>query len=338
MFVDQVNIIVRAGDGGDGCCSFLREKFVPLGGPDGGDGGNGGDIVLETDANLQTLFDLRYQKIYKAEDGRPGRGKQMTGRSGKSCVLKVPMGTLVKDEDSGDLLVDLKNEGQRFVAAQGGKGGFGNMKFKSSANRAPRKFQPGSPGEKIKLILELKLLADVGIIGFPNAGKSTLISKISNARPKIADYPFSTLIPNLGIVKMSDFSTFVAADIPGLIEGAHEGKGLGIQFLKHTERTRLLVHLIDFSISSDRDPIADYEAIQKELKSYSQTLFEKPQILVPSKIDHPEAEEKLKQFEAELKELNPNLLPISAVTGQGIPELLRQIQDQLNALNKLSKE
>ncbi len=332
MFVDQVNIIVRAGDGGDGCCSFLREKFVPLGGPDGGDGGKGGDIVLETDANLQTLFDLRYQKIYKAEDGRPGRGKQMTGRSGKSCVLKVPMGTLVKDEESGELLVDLKNEGQKFVAAQGGKGGYGNAKFKSSSNRAPRKFETGSHGEKLNLILELKLLADVGIIGFPNAGKSTLISKISNARPKIADYPFSTLIPNLGIVKMDDFSTFVAADIPGLIEGAHTGKGLGIQFLKHTERTRLLVHLIDFSVMSDRDPIADFNAIQEELKKYSQTLYEKPQILVPTKIDHPEAEEKLKQFENKLRELNPNLFPISAVTGKGIPELLREIQSQLNEL------
>jgi GTPase len=337
MFVDQVNIIVRSGDGGTGCSSFLREKFIPLGGPDGGDGGKGGDIILETDPSLQTLFDLRYQKINKAEDGRPGRGKQMTGRSGKSCVLKVPLGTLVKDEVSGELLVDLKNKDQRFIAAVGGRGGSGNARYKTSSNRAPRKFQTGFPGEKMRLLLELKLLADVGIIGFPNAGKSTLIAKISNARPKIADYPFSTLIPNLGIVKMDDYSSFVAADIPGLIEGAHEGKGLGIQFLKHTERTRLLVHLIDFSISSDRDPLDDYKAIQKELKSYSQRLFEKPQILVPSKIDHPEAEEKLKQFEAELKKLNPNLLSISAVTGQGIPELLRHIQDQLNTLKNSSE-
>lgn len=334
MFVDQVNIIIRAGDGGDGCSSFLREKYVPLGGPDGGDGGKGGDIVLETDPNLQTLFDLRYQKINKAEDGRPGRGKQMTGRSGKDCVLKVPMGTLVKDEDSGELLVDLKNKDQRFIVAVGGRGGFGNAKYKTSSNRAPRKFQTGLTGEKMKLILELKLLADVGIIGFPNAGKSTLIAKISNARPKIADYPFSTLIPNLGIVKMDDFSSFIAADIPGLIEGAHEGKGLGIQFLKHTERTRLLIHLIDFSITSDRDPLEDYQAIQKELKSYSQTLYEKPQVLVPSKIDHPEAEEKFKQFETELKKLNPNLLPISAVTGEGISELLKQIQSELNSIKK----
>ncbi len=337
MFVDQVNIIIRAGDGGDGCSSFLREKFVPLGGPDGGDGGKGGDIVLETDPNLQTLFDLRYQKINKAEDGRPGRGKQMTGRSGKDCVLKVPMGTLVKNEESGELLVDLKNENQQYIAALGGRGGFGNAKYKTSSNRAPRKFQTGSPGERFKLILELKLLADVGIIGFPNAGKSTLISKISNARPKIADYPFSTLIPNLGIVKMDDYSSFVAADIPGLIEGAHKGKGLGIQFLKHTERTRLLVHLIDFSIASDRDPLEDYKAIQKELKSYSQILYEKPQILIPSKIDHPEAEEKLVRYRPELEKLNPNLLPISAVTGQGISELLRQIQDQLNSLKNTPK-
>ena len=338
MFVDQVNIVAQAGKGGDGCSSFRREKFIPYGGPDGGDGGKGGNIVLETDPNLQTLFDLRYQRIYNAEDGHKGRGKDMTGRGGKTWILKVPMGTLIKNQETGELLADLTNENEKFIAAKGGDGGFGNAKYKTSSNRAPRKFQHGFDGEKISLRLELKLLADVGIIGFPNAGKSTFITKISNARPKIADYPFSTLIPNLGVVRMDDYSTYIAADIPGIIEGAHEGKGLGIQFLKHTERTRLLVHLIDLSIMSDRDPLADYKAIQNELKNYAQTLYEKPQILVPSKIDHPEAEEKFERYKDELKKLNPNLFPISSLTGSGIAELQRQIQDQLNEIKNDSNQ
>ncbi|MFQ5717328.1 MAG: GTPase ObgE, partial [Nitrospinales bacterium] len=296
MFVDQVKIAVEAGDGGKGCCSFRREKYVPLGGPDGGDGGKGGDVILQTDPNLSTLIDLRYQQLYRAQKGRPGRGKQMTGRSGEDCVIRVPPGSLVKDLDAGEILVDLKEANQRFTVARGGQGGAGNLRFKSSTNRAPRESSPGAPGEKKKLFVELKLLADVAIIGLPNAGKSTLISKISNARPKIADYPFSTLVPNLGVVKVGSYDSFVAADIPGLIEGAHHGKGLGIRFLKHTERARLLVHLLDFSLDNERDPIADHRAIQNELRHFSEELYAKPQILAAGKIDSPQAEKKFEAY------------------------------------------
>ncbi len=338
MFVDQVTIKVQAGNGGDGCSSFRREKFVPLGGPDGGDGGKGADVVLETDVNLTSLIDLRYQQLYQAEHGNPGRGKQMTGRSGKESVIKVPIGTLVKDADSGELLVDLKEPYQRFIVAEGGRGGAGNIRFKSSINRAPRKFTKGAPGERRSLFLELKLLADVAIIGFPNAGKSTLISKISNARPKIADYPFTTLVPQLGVVRVDDYQTFVAADIPGLIEGAHAGKGLGIRFLKHIERSRLLVHLLDFSESHSRDPVSDYHLLQNELKSFSPRLFDKPQILVASKVDHPDAQEKFSSYEDRLRELNPVLLSISSVTGEGIPQLLWKIKEMLTEIEVESKE
>lgn len=332
MFVDQVSVSGQAGDGGDGCSSFLREKFVPLGGPDGGDGGRGGNLVLETDSNLTTLESFKYRQIRRAESGKPGRGKQMTGKSGKDCLLKVPLGTLVKDSITGDILFDLKEKGQRFILAHGGRGGQGNARFKTSVNRAPRKFQPGEPGEAKTVILELKLLADVGIIGFPNAGKSTLISRISNARPKIADYPFSTLIPNLGVVTLDDYFSFVVADIPGLVEGAHQGKGLGIQFLRHIERTRLLVHLLDFSLECDRDPIKDFHAIQNELQSFNEDLFQKPQILVANKIDHPEAKEKLEKYRAEIKNLNSEMLEVSSVTGDGISGLLSLLRNKLSQL------
>ncbi len=332
MFVDQVNIAVQSGDGGDGCSSFRREKYVPHGGPDGGDGGKGGDIIIESDPNLSTLIDLRYQHLYEAEDGRPGQRKQMTGRSGKDCRIKVPVGTLVHDLDLGELIVDLKDDFQSYVLAEGGRGGRGNTRFKSSINRAPRKFQHGGKGETKNLSLELKLLADVAIIGFPNAGKSTLISKISNARPKIGGYPFTTLVPNLGVVRTDDYRSFVVADIPGLIEGAHEGKGLGIRFLKHTERTRLIVHLIDFSADSDRDPLSDYRVLQNELKQYSEDLYQKPQILVAAKVDHPEAREKLEACESRLKKLNPEVLAISSITGEGLPELLGKVRECLAKL------
>ena len=265
MFVDEVKISVEAGDGGGGCASFRREKYIPLGGPDGGDGGEGGNVILQTNPNLSTLIDMRYKQVYKAEKGQSGQSKQMTGRNGKDCVIEVPLGTIVKDLVSGEILIDLKEINQCYIIAKGGKGGLGNQRFKSSANRAPRECQPGTPGEKKKLFLELKLLADVAIIGLPNAGKSTLISRISNARPKISDYPFSTLVPNLGVVKVDDYISFVAADIPGMVEGAHRGRGLGIQFLKHTERTRLLVHLLDFSARNINDPLTDYFIIQNEL-------------------------------------------------------------------------
>ena len=329
MFVDQVTISVHAGNGGDGCSSFRREKFIPQGGPDGGDGGKGADVVLEADSNLSTLIDLRYQKLYQAENGRPGRGKQMTGRSGKEWVIKVPVGTLVKDRDTKTLLIDLKEPGQRFTVAKGGKGGFGNTRFKSSSNRAPRTFQTGEEGERKNLFLELKLLADVAIIGFPNAGKSTLISRISNARPKIANYPFTTLVPQLGVVRVDDYHTFVAADIPGLIEGAHSGKGLGIRFLKHIERSRLLLHLLDFSESPERDPVSDFHAIQKELKSFSPDLYLKPQILVATKVDDPTAKEKMDDYKDRMKELNPEFFAISSVTGEGLPALLGKVKELL---------
>ncbi len=332
MFIDEVNISIQAGDGGSGCCSFRREKFVPLGGPDGGDGGNGGDIIFEADAHLSTLTDLKNNRLYKAENGCSGKSKTMTGRRGKHLVVKVPAGTLVRDEATRDLLVDLTENNMQFVAAHGGKGGRGNTRFKTSRNRAPRQFDTGVETEEKKLFLELKLLADVAVIGLSNAGKSTFISKISHARPKIADYPFTTLIPNLGVVQLDDFSTFVAADIPGLIEGAHKGKGLGIRFLKHTERSRLLVHLLDFSVSNLRDPLDDYRIVQNELEQFSKSLYERPQILVASKIDHPEAVEKFQEYESRLKEISPEVFSISSLTGEGVPKLLWKIKEMLDRL------
>ena len=336
MFVDQVEITVQAGDGGDGCSSFLREKFVPLGGPDGGDGGHGADIVFETDSRLTTLLDLRYRPQVRGEDGKAGKGRERTGKSGKDLIIKLPVGTLIRDIETGRILIDLDQEHQSFVVARGGKGGHGNARFKSSVNRAPRRFEKGGAGEKKHLLLELKLLADVAIIGFPNAGKSTLISKISNARPKIANYPFTTLVPQLGLVRVGEYFSFVAADIPGLIEGAHTGKGLGIRFLRHIERSRLLVHLLDFSVENTRDPVSDFHALQKELKSFSADLYRKPQILVASKVDHPEAKEKLARFETALLELNPHFRTISSLTGEGIDGLLYAIKDILDAHPKKS--
>ena len=334
MFVDQVAIIAQAGDGGDGCSSFRREKYVPLGGPDGGDGGRGGDVVLETDPNLTTLIDLRYQKTYRAEHGNPGKGKQMTGKSGKNLLIRLPPGTLVKDKDSGELLVDLKEAHQQYIVAKGGNGGHGNLHFQSSTQRAPRKLEPGWPGGSRNLFLELKLLADVGIMGFPNAGKSTLISKISNARPKIADYPFTTLVPNLGVVRLAEGESFVAADIPGLIEGAHTGKGLGHQFLKHIERTRLLLHLIDFS-DLDKDAILSrYHKLQLELKRFSPELAEKPQILVATKADDPQSQQNILDLQSSMAELNPSFFMISSLTGEGIQTLLWKIKEGLSREEK----
>jgi GTPase len=329
MFIDQVTISIKAGDGGDGCCSFRREKHIPLGGPDGGDGGRGGDVILQVNSNLSTLIDLRYKKLYQAENGKPGKGNQMTGRSGKDLIVSLPPGTLVKDKETDELLVDLKESGQQFVVAKGGNYGQGNMRFKSATNRAPKKFGTGKPGESCQLFLELKLLADVGIIGFPNAGKSTLISRISNARPKVAGYPFTTLVPNLGIVRLDEGESFVAADIPGLIEGAHKGKGLGHQFLRHIERTRLLLHLIDFS-DIDSDNILDrYHKLQNELKAFSENLFEKPQILVATKMDDPQSAINLEKMKLAVKEMNLSLFAISSVTGEGIEQLLWKIKEGL---------
>ena len=329
MFIDQVTISVKAGDGGDGCCSFRREKHIPLGGPDGGDGGRGGDVILQVDPNLSTLIDLRYKKLYQAENGKPGKGNQMTGRSGKDLMVCLPPGTLVKNKETDELLVDLKEPGQQFVVVEGGNYGQGNIRFKSATNRAPKKISTGKPGEFCQLFLELKLLADVGIIGFPNAGKSTLISRISNARPKVAGYPFTTLVPNLGIVRLDVGESFVAADIPGLIEGAHKGKGLGHQFLRHIERTRLLLHLIDFS-DIDSDNILDrYHKLQNELKAFSENLFDKPQILVATKMDDPQSVINLEKVKPSMKEINSSLLTISSLTGEGIEQLLWKIKEGL---------
>ena len=338
MFIDQVSISVKAGDGGDGCCSFRREKYIPLGGPDGGDGGKGGDVILAVDTNLTTLIDLRYKKFYQAENGKPGKGNQMTGKSGKALIIRIPPGTLVKNEDTGEMLVDLKEPDQQFVVAKGGNYGQGNARFKTSTNRAPTKVGKGKPGEVCRLFLELKLLADVGIIGFPNAGKSTLIARISNARPKVAGYPFTTLVPNLGIIKLDEGESFVAADIPGIIEGAHKGKGLGHQFLRHIERTSLLLHLIDFSDVESENILNNYRKLQLELKAFSESLFLKPQIIVATKMDDPKSIENLEKLKAIIKDINPFLYPISSLTGDGIKPLLWKVKECLTSDGKQKTE
>ena len=324
MFVDEAKIRVKAGDGGNGCMAFRREKFVPRGGPSGGDGGRGGDVIMESSEKHNTLVHFRFNPEYKAERGRHGEGSNRNGREGADVVLKVPVGTIVRDELSGELVHDFSGPDQRVVIAQGGRGGRGNARFATSTHQAPREHEQGFPGEERVLRLELKLLADVGLVGFPNAGKSTLISRISAARPKIADYPFTTLQPNLGVVVVGeppDEFSFVVADIPGLIEGASEGAGLGTQFLRHIERTRLLVHLVDVSDASGRpDPAKDYEVISKELASFDGGLDSKPTIVAASKVDAANKDKlaKLKRF---CKRKKLDLYAISAVTGEGIEKL-----------------
>ena len=321
-FVDQVRVVVRSGDGGDGAVAFRRMKYVERGGPSGGDGGSGGSVVLVADPRLTTLLDYRYQPIHRAKDGQAGMGSDRNGAAAPDLVLKLPVGTVVKDADSGEALCDLVEPGQQFVAAKGGRGGLGNMNFATSTRQTPKFAQPGQPGEERNLLFELKLLADVGLLGFPNAGKSTLISRVSRARPKIADYPFTTLVPNLGMVQYKDGLSFVMADIPGLIEGASEGAGLGDQFLRHVERCRVLIHMVDLSAQgADRDPVKDWRAINRELEKYSPNLAKKPQILAANKIDLPFARERLGAFVKAMKK-NARVYPISAATGEGIPELL----------------
>src|SRR6476660_4945879 len=298
MFIDRAKIRVKAGDGGNGVTAFRREKFVPRGGPSGGDGGVGGDVWMESDEGLNTLLHLRYNPEHKAERGHHGEGSNRFGKDGADEMVKVPVGTQVFDTASGDLLFDFTEPGQRFLAAKGGKGGWGNSHFATSTRRAPKFHYSGRPGGDRELQLELKLIADVGLVGFPNAGKSTLISVISAAKPKIADYPFTTLEPNLGVVNLGDFRTFVVADIPGLIEGASEGAGLGDRFLRHIERTRLILHLVDVSSMSGRDPVDDYEIIDRELAAYNEDLAARPQIVVATKmdaLDEPERLASLKQ-------------------------------------------
>jgi GTP-binding protein len=328
MFIDEVKIRVKAGDGGNGCMAFRREKFVPRGGPSGGDGGRGGDIWMESSEQHNTLIHFRFNPEHSAERGRHGEGSKKTGRDGEGIVLKVPVGTIVYDEDTGEMVHDFARPDERVVIARGGRGGRGNAQFATSTHQAPREHEEGRPGEERNFRLELKLLADVGLVGYPNVGKSTLISRISAARPKVADYPFTTLEPNLGVVLVGGRGkdkgreeSFVVADIPGLIEGAHTGSGLGIQFLRHIERTRLLVHMVDVSDSSGRDDVVkDVEVILGELASFGAGLEKKPTLMVASKIDvaNPEKLKKLKQW-ATRKKLK--LYPISAVTGEGIEKL-----------------
>jgi len=327
-FVDEVRIHVKAGDGGNGAVAWRREKFIPRGGPAGGDGGDGGDVVLVVDPQLSTLLDFRYVREHRARNGEHGQGSDMNGRNGPPLELRVPPGTVVKDAESGETIVDLGTPGERHVVAKGGRGGLGNMNFATSTNQAPRFAEDGTPGEEKELVLELKLLADVGIVGYPNAGKSTLISRISRARPKIADYPFTTLVPNLGVVPWRGERSFVVADIPGLIEGAHEGAGLGHQFLRHVERCRVLVHLVDGAPTDpERSPRADREAIDRELALYSPELAKKPQILAVTKVDLPEARaggEKLARLLGRRKKPVEVHL-VSAVTGEGLDTLLDAI-------------
>ncbi len=321
MFIDEAVIYVKAGDGGNGCLAFRREKYVPRGGPSGGDGGHGGDITLVSSEHYNTLLHFRFNPEYKAQRGRHGEGSNRTGHHGTSMEVPVPVGTVVFDADTGEQVHDFVTAGGRFLVARGGRGGRGNARFATSTHQAPTEHEPGHPGEERRLRLELKLLADVGLVGFPNAGKSTLISRISAARPKIADYPFTTLEPHLGVVALNDQRTFVVADIPGLIEGAHEGHGLGIRFLRHVERTRLLLHLVDVSEATGRDPVRDFEVVTAELASFSEELARKPVIVVATKLDAAQDPERLESLKRMAVEKDLAFYPISSVTGQGLEEL-----------------
>ncbi len=332
-FVDQAKIYVKAGNGGAGCISFRREKYVPKGGPDGGDGGDGGDVILVADPQIHTLYDFHHQVHFRAENGKPGMGKKMKGRDGEDLILKVPVGTIVKDAETGEILGDLTVPGQTLVVVRGGKGGRGNAHFATPTRQAPRIAEPGKPGEERWLILELKLIADVGLVGLPNAGKSTLLSRISAAKPKIADYPFTTLEPNLGVVKLFDGNTFIVADIPGLIEGAHKGIGLGHEFLKHIERTRILLYVLD--IFREKEVIKDYQTLKKELELFNPKLLEKEYFIALNKIDLMPDPEKIKSIVELFEEKDQNkIYPISAVTGQGVLELIYAIWKALERLKE----
>jgi len=333
VFIDRAKIKIKAGDGGNGVTAFRREKFVPRGGPSGGDGGRGGDVWLESDEGLNTLLHLRYNPEHKAERGKHGEGSNRHGKDGEDIIVRVPVGTQVLDAESGELLFDFTEPNQRFLAAKGGKGGWGNAHFATPTRRAPRYHYTGRPGQEKELQLELKLIADVGLVGFPNAGKSTLISVISAAKPKIADYPFTTLEPNLGVVDLGDFRTFVVADIPGLIEGASEGAGLGDRFLRHVERTKLILHLVDVSSFSGRDPVEDYEIINRELANYSPELAERPQIVVATKIDALDEPERLEALRKRAKKDRKDFFEISSVVGTGIKELVFGVSQKLDELS-----
>jgi GTP-binding protein len=330
LFIDYAEISVKGGDGGKGCVSFRREKYVPKGGPDGGDGGDGGDVIVQVDNHMTTLLDFRYKKNYKAENGKQGEGALKTGKRGKEIVIKVPPGTIIRDIGTKKTLVDLTRKGQRVTVAIGGKGGRGNAHFKTSTSQSPRKCDPGVKGEERKLSLELKLLADVGMVGHPNVGKSTLLSKLSAARPKIADYPFTTLTPNLGMVKLAEHKSFVLADIPGLIEGAHQGKGLGIEFLKHIQRTKLLLYMLD---AASDDIQRDYQALLKEIELFDQLLFKRPKVIVVNKTDLLPRMGKMK-----IGKKDEAVCYISALTGKGLKELLGIIRSELEEIRKKEEE
>jgi GTP-binding protein len=333
MFVDEVDIHVIAGSGGNGCLSFRREKFVPRGGPDGGDGGSGGSVYVAAIATKNTLVDFRFHPDFKARRGQHGQGSNRTGSSGHDLDVGVPIGTLIYEKTDGEtrLVADLAEEGQRVLVARGGRGGRGNARFVSSTNRAPRRTEPGEPGEEKFLRLELKLLADVGLVGFPNAGKSTLISRISAAKPKIADYPFTTLAPNLGVVSLSDDRSFVVADVPGLIKGAHEGHGLGDRFLRHVERTKVLIHLVDVSSASGRDPVEDFDTIQNELQLFDPEVAAKPQIVAANKIDALDDPDRLARLTRHVRRRKLPIIPLSGVRGDGLAELLERVWREIAA-------
>ncbi|MBD1381211.1 GTPase ObgE [Metabacillus arenae] len=328
MFVDQVKIYTKGGDGGNGMVAFRREKYVPKGGPAGGDGGKGADVIFRVDEGLRTLMDFRYKKHFKATRGEHGMSKNQHGRNAEPMVIKVPPGTVVIDDDTKQVVADLTQEGQQAVIARGGRGGRGNTRFATPANPAPELSENGEPGEERYVVLELKVLADVGLVGFPSVGKSTLLSVVSSAKPKIAEYHFTTLVPNLGVVETEDNRSFVMADLPGLIQGAHEGVGLGHQFLRHIERTRVIVHVIDMSSLEGRDPYEDYVTINEELKEYNLRLTERPQIIVANKMDMPQAEENLQIFKEKLEDEH-KIFPISAITREGVRELLFEIASAL---------
>jgi GTPase len=325
MFIDEVSIYVKAGDGGNGCLAFRREKFVPRGGPSGGDGGRGGDVIFVASKDHNTLLHFRFNPEHKAERGRHGEGSNRTGRDGATLEVGVPVGTVVYDIATGEMLHDFTHDGERVVIAHGGRGGRGNQHFATPVHQAPTEHEPGWPGDEKRLRLELKLLADVGLVGFPNAGKSTLISRISAAQPKIADYPFTTLEPNLGVVRLDDLRSFVVADIPGLIAGAHTGHGLGIRFLRHIERTRLLAHLVDVSEASGREPVRDFEVVLEELASFSPELAAKQMMVVATKLDAAQAPERIESLRRLAEERGLPYFEISSVTGKGIVELTRAL-------------
>ncbi|MCC3378766.1 GTPase ObgE [Paenibacillus farraposensis] len=334
MFVDKAKIFVKGGDGGDGLIAFRREKYVPEGGPAGGDGGNGGDVIFRVDEGLRTLMDFRYQRHFKAQRGVKGRNKSQHGANAEHMIVRIPPGTVITDDDTGEVLADMTRHGQQVIVAKGGRGGRGNIRFASPSNPAPELAENGEEGQERYITLELKVMADVGLVGFPSVGKSTLLSVVSSAKPKIGAYHFTTITPNLGVVDVGDHRNFVMADLPGLIEGAHEGVGLGHEFLRHIERTRIIIHVVDMAGSEGRDPFEDWTKINDELKQYNAGLAERPQIVAANKMDMPEADEKLAQFKEQVAAVRPDLeiMPISSLTRQGVKELLYRAADLLDQI------